>query len=193
MVTVIGILTFGAAAPGLNRQLLNALTAALSKTELPMLCAMVASVTLPLATSTDTTQTPLPMSRRARASYGYAGFGAYTATAFALEIDIVPAWPTVGALIGAIFACLGTRGGGVVSSRNSGTFCGSGGGVGATISSGGGVGCCSGSNDASTVAIGISVRSIGGCSRFWAIATAVMSMANAIPRHAQTFHRGGGT
>ena len=48
MVNVIGILTLETV-PGLNRQRLNALTAALSRIGFPILWAMVASVTLPLA------------------------------------------------------------------------------------------------------------------------------------------------
>ncbi len=68
MVKVMGIFTFGATAPGRNRHCLNALSAESSSNELPMLCAIVASVTLPLAVSTVTTQTPLPIMRRERAS-----------------------------------------------------------------------------------------------------------------------------
>ena len=60
IVNVIGILAFEAA-PGLNRQRLNALTVALSKMAFPVLCAMVALVTFPLVASTSTTQTPLPV------------------------------------------------------------------------------------------------------------------------------------
>ena len=56
--------------PGLNRQFLKALSAELSNIGLPVLWAMVASVTAPLPASTVTTQTPLPVTRRARASYG---------------------------------------------------------------------------------------------------------------------------
>ena len=67
MVNVIGIRTFETV-PGLNRQRLNALTAELSRTGLPILWAIVASVTLPLAVSTVTTQTPLPVILRLRAS-----------------------------------------------------------------------------------------------------------------------------
>jgi len=67
MVNVIGILTLETV-PGLNRQRLNALTAALSRIGFPMLWAMVASLTLPLAGSTVTTQTPLPVIFRLRAS-----------------------------------------------------------------------------------------------------------------------------
>jgi len=67
MVNVIGIRTFETV-PGLNRQRLNALTAELSRIGLPILWAIVASVTLPLAVSTVTTQTPLPVILRLRAS-----------------------------------------------------------------------------------------------------------------------------
>ena len=67
MVNVIGIRTFETV-PGLNRQRLNALTAELSRIGLPMLCAIVASVTLPLPASTVTTQTPLRVIWRLRAS-----------------------------------------------------------------------------------------------------------------------------
>ena len=66
IVKVMGIRTFETV-PGLNRHCLNALTAALSNIGLPMLCAIVASVTLPLPGSTDATQTPLPVMRRERA------------------------------------------------------------------------------------------------------------------------------
>jgi hypothetical protein len=67
MVKVMGILTFETV-PGLNRHCRKALTAALSNIGLPMLCAMVALVTLPLPGSTSATQTPLPVMRRERAS-----------------------------------------------------------------------------------------------------------------------------
>jgi hypothetical protein len=115
MVKVIGIFTFGAT-PGLKRHRLNALTAELSKIGLPILWTIVASVTLPLA-STETTQTPLPIILRERASYGYSGRGELIARAFALEIDCIPLGrATVGALTGAILALGGRFGGGVVSS-----------------------------------------------------------------------------
>ena len=68
MVKVIGILTFGAQAPGLNRHLRKALKAELSRIGLPMLCAMEASETDPLATSTLNKATPLPVILRLRAS-----------------------------------------------------------------------------------------------------------------------------
>jgi len=67
MVKVMGILTFETV-PGLNRHCRKVLTAALSNIGLPMLCAMVALVTLPLPGSTSATQTPLPIMRRERAS-----------------------------------------------------------------------------------------------------------------------------
>src|SRR6266513_1574068 len=120
MVKVIGILTFETD-PGLNRHRRKALTAELSKIGLPILCAILASVTEPLAVSTVTTQIPLPVMWRERASYGYSGFGILTARAFAPEIDIGPGGRALcGALTGAAFTCLGCRGGGVVSSWNSG-------------------------------------------------------------------------
>jgi len=61
MVKVIGIFTLGAVDPGLNFHRRNALVVDWSRRLLPVLCAMVASVTLPLATSTVTTQIPLPV------------------------------------------------------------------------------------------------------------------------------------
>ena len=61
MVKVMGTFTFGATCPALNRHRRNVLTVALSKIGLPILCAIVASVTFPLAVSTDKTQTPLPV------------------------------------------------------------------------------------------------------------------------------------
>lgn len=75
MVKVIGILTLETV-PALNRHRWKALVAALSNIGFPMLCAMEALVTLPLAGSTCTTQTPLPVTWRERASYGYWGRGA---------------------------------------------------------------------------------------------------------------------
>jgi hypothetical protein len=115
MVKVIGILTLETV-PGLNRHCRNALTAALSSMGLPVLCATEALVVLPLAESTSATITPLPVTCRERASYGYWGRGAYNARAFARDIDIGP-----GLLIGANFcAVCGCRGGGVLSSTNSG-------------------------------------------------------------------------
>src|SRR6476620_9693102 len=89
MVNVIGILTLETV-PGLNRQRLNALTAALSRIGFPILWAMVASVTLPLAASTVTTQTPLPVILPLRASEGKSGRGALKALAFACEAVIIP-------------------------------------------------------------------------------------------------------
>jgi hypothetical protein len=114
MVKVMGMLTFETV-PGLNRHCRNALVAALSRIGLPVLCETLALVTLPLAASTVATITPLPVTCRDRASYGYWGRGAYNARAFARDIDIGP-----GALIGANFAAFGCRGGGVLSSTNSG-------------------------------------------------------------------------
>jgi len=114
MVKVMGMLTFETV-PGLNRHCRNALVAALSRIGLPVLCETLALVTLPLAASTVATITPLPVTCRDRASYGYWGRGAYNARAFARDIDIGP-----GALIGVNFAAFGCRGGGVLSSTNSG-------------------------------------------------------------------------
>ena len=156
---VIGILTWETV-PGLNRHCRNALRAALSSIGLPILCAMEPPVTLPLAGSTVTTQTPLPVILRERASYGYWGRGAFTARAFAL--DIVIAW----ALIGANFCCAagGGRGGGVLSSTNSGLISGGGGGSGTGISSGGGV-ASGGANVASTTVGALGGISTTGASR----------------------------
>ena len=114
MVKVIGILTLETV-PGRKRQDRNALTAALSSMGLPILEVTEALVTLPLAESTSTVITPLPVMWRERASYGYCGRGAYSARAFARDIDIGP-----GLLIGVNFAAFGCRGGGVLSSTNSG-------------------------------------------------------------------------
>ena|SRR5437867_3438299 len=114
MVKVMGILTLETV-PGLNRHCRNALTAALSRIGLPILEATEALVTLPLPGSTSTVTTPLPVMCRERASYGYWGRGAYKARAFARDIDIGP-----GLLTGANFAVCGCRGGGVLSSTNSG-------------------------------------------------------------------------
>src|SRR2546429_3537620 len=135
MVKVMGMLTLETV-PGLNRHCRKALVAALSSMGLPVVCETEALVTLPLAASTCATITPLPVTCRERASYGYWGRGAYKARAFARDIDIGP-----GALIGVNFcaAVCGCRGGGVLSSTNSGLMSGGGGGSGIGISSGGGV------------------------------------------------------
>jgi hypothetical protein len=114
MVKVMGILTLETV-PGLNRHCRNALVAALSRMELPVLCATEQLVTLPLAGSTSATITPLPVTCRERASYGYWGRGAYKASALARDIDIGP-----GLLTGVNFAVCGCLGGGVLSSTNSG-------------------------------------------------------------------------
>jgi hypothetical protein len=114
MVKVMGMLTLETV-PGLNRHCRNALVAALSRIELPVLCETLAPVTLPLAASTVATITPLPVTCRERASYGYWGRGAYNARAFARDIDIGP-----GALTGVNFAVVCCFGGGVLSSTNSG-------------------------------------------------------------------------
>jgi hypothetical protein len=70
-----GILTFETVL-GLNFHVRTVLRTDLSNRGLPVLCAIEARVTPPLAGSTDTTQTPLPAMRRERASCGYAGRGA---------------------------------------------------------------------------------------------------------------------
>lgn len=114
MVKVMGMRTLETV-PGLNRHCRNALVAAPSSMGLPMLCVTEALVTLPLAESTSTVITPLPVTCRERASYGYWGRGAYNASAFARDMDIGP-----GLLIGVNFAAVGCRGGGVLSSTNSG-------------------------------------------------------------------------
>ena len=82
-----GMLTFETV-PGLNFHVRTVLRVDLSSSGLPVLCAIEASVTLPLAGSTDTTQSPLPAMRRERASCGYVGRGAYVVTAFAAARDI---------------------------------------------------------------------------------------------------------
>jgi len=158
-VNVMGILTWETV-PGLNRHCRKALMAALSSIGLPVLCVMEAPVTLPLPGSTSATQTPLPVILRERASYGYWGRGALMARAFARDIDI--AW----ALIGVNFCCAvgGGRGGGVLSSTNSGLISGGGGGSGSGISSGGGV-ASGGANVASTTVGGVGGISAGGASR----------------------------
>jgi hypothetical protein len=70
-----GMLTFETV-PGLNFHVRTVLRTDLSSSGLPVLCAIEALVTLPLAGSTDTTQTPLPAMRCERASCGYWGRGA---------------------------------------------------------------------------------------------------------------------
>jgi len=157
MVKVMGILTLETV-PGLNRHCRKALTAALSSMGLPVLCATEALVVLPLAESTSATITPLPVTCRERASYGYCGRGAYKARAFARDIDMGP-----GALIGANFCAVGCRGGGVLSSTNSGLMSGGGGGSGIGISSGGGVDS-GGANTASTTVGGCGGSSTAGAS-----------------------------
>ncbi len=156
---VIGILTWETV-PGLNRHCRNAARAELSSIGLPVLCVMEAPVTLPLPGSTVATQTPLPVIFRERASYGYWGRGAFMARAFARDIDI--AW----ALIGVNFcgADGGGRGGGVLSSTNSGLISGGGGGSGSGISSGGGV-ASGGANVASTTVGAVGGISATGASR----------------------------
>jgi hypothetical protein len=89
MVKVMGMLTLESV-PGLNRHCRNALVAALSRIELPVLDETLQLLTLPLPESTEQTITPLPVTCRERASYGYCGRGAYKARAFARDIDIGP-------------------------------------------------------------------------------------------------------
>src|SRR4026208_2557373 len=100
MVNVIGILTLETV-PGLNRQRLNALTAALSRIGFPILWAMVASGKLPRPGATVDTRrhrpaaagAPQPALRvlfRPRSSWGYSGRGALMALAFACEAVIIP-------------------------------------------------------------------------------------------------------
>ena len=114
MVNVMGMLTLESV-PGLNRHCRNALVAAFSRIGLRVLDETRQPVTLPLPESTEQTITPLPVTCRERASYGYCGRGAYKARAFARDIDIGP-----GALTGVNFAAVCCRGGGVLSSTNSG-------------------------------------------------------------------------
>ena len=67
MVNVMGMLTLETV-PGLNRHSRNALVAALSRIELPVLCETLQPVTLPLPESTVQTIVPLPVTCRDRAS-----------------------------------------------------------------------------------------------------------------------------
>src|SRR2546421_9276889 len=73
--------------PGLNRHLRNVSVVTLSRIALPVLCAITALVTLPLAVSTIIAQTPFPVIFACFASYGYSGKGALTARAFAADKD----------------------------------------------------------------------------------------------------------
>ena len=59
----------------------------LSRIALPVLCAIIALVTMPLAVSTIIAQTPLPVIFACFASYGYSGKGALTAMAWAADKD----------------------------------------------------------------------------------------------------------
>src|SRR3989442_2852250 len=59
----------------------------LSRIPSPVLCAIIASVTLPLALSTVMTQTPLPVILARFAWYGYSGKGALSAMAWAAGND----------------------------------------------------------------------------------------------------------
>jgi hypothetical protein len=67
MVKVMGMLTLETV-PGLNRHCRNALVAALSRMELPVLDETEQPETLPLPDSTVQTITPLPVTCRERAS-----------------------------------------------------------------------------------------------------------------------------
>src|SRR6516162_3682148 len=72
--------------PGLKRHCRKAsvvLLVLLSRIALPVLCSMVASVTLPLAVLTVTMQTPSPVICWRFARSGYTGIGALMASAFA--------------------------------------------------------------------------------------------------------------
>ena len=73
--------------PGLNRHLRNVSVVTLSRIALPVLCAIIALVTLPLAVSTIIAQTPLPVIFACFAWYGYSGKGALTARAWAADKD----------------------------------------------------------------------------------------------------------
>jgi hypothetical protein len=75
MVNVMGMLTLDIV-PGLNFHCRNALVAALSRIEFPVLDETLQPLTLPLPESTVQTITPLPVTCRERASYGYWGRGA---------------------------------------------------------------------------------------------------------------------
>jgi len=71
----------------LNRHLRNVSVVTLSRIALPVLCAIIAFVTFPLAVSTIMTQTPLPVTLACFAWYGYSGKGALTAIAWAADND----------------------------------------------------------------------------------------------------------
>src|SRR6266480_2825118 len=73
--------------PGLNRHLWNVSVVTLSRTRLPVLCAIIALVTFPLAVSISIVQTPLPVILARFAWYGYSGKGALTAKAWAADND----------------------------------------------------------------------------------------------------------
>src|ERR1051326_2088270 len=57
--------------PGLNFQVRNVRRTDLSRSGLPVLCAIEALITLPLVGSTDTTQTPLPATLDANSTARY--------------------------------------------------------------------------------------------------------------------------
>ena len=83
---VIGTLTSDTLS-GLNLHLRNVSVVTLSRIALPVLCAIIALVTFPVAVSTIMTQTPLPATLACFASYGYSGKGALTAIAWATDSD----------------------------------------------------------------------------------------------------------
>jgi len=123
------------------------------------------------------------------------------AEAFALDMETGPVGPTgFGLASGTTGALLGVRFGGGVgfSSTNSGFSSGitSGGGGGGGSSSGGGVGCGGSgwvSSDISTVASGMSLRSIiFSAGRMAAIPTAAKCRAIAPPKAAMVCHFGAG-
>src|SRR5205809_5376230 len=84
MVKVIGVFTFEAV-PGLKRARRKALVVALSRIGLPLLTAIVASLTLPAGSSVRT-QIPLPVTWPLHAFLGYGSFGKYVALALVLPI-----------------------------------------------------------------------------------------------------------
>jgi hypothetical protein len=71
----------------LNRHLRNVSVVTLSRIALPVLCAIIAFVTFPLAVSTIMMQIPLPVTLARFAWYGYWGKGALTAVAWAADND----------------------------------------------------------------------------------------------------------
>src|SRR5206468_12195249 len=74
--------------PAINCNVRNVSVVILSRFAFPVLCAMIALVTLPLAVSTSITQRPLPVIWACFAAYGYWGRGALIAKALAANTDI---------------------------------------------------------------------------------------------------------